>query len=164
MRALEATGRQVEALDAYRRLRYRLVEELGIDPSQELQDLEYRILSQTMPARTSSPVRSTLPVLPSMFIGRERDLEVTTSAVGRTRIVTITGPAGVGKTRLVIEAASRVGDQFPDGVFFVDLATVSQSEDVPEAVSAGLSIHDHSARPPEDVVADRLRAGRLLLV
>ncbi len=164
MKALQGSGRQVEALGVYRALRSRLVEELGIDPSQELQDLEYRILTQTEPTRTSTTLRNTLPSPPGRLIGRQTEVESAVSAVLDSRIVTITGTAGVGKTRLCIEVASRLADRFADGVFFVDFAAVTSPEDVPRAVIAGLRLNDQSARSPSEVAADFLRHGVLLLV
>ena len=164
MKALQKEGRQVEALAAYRTIRTRLAEELGIDPSPALREIEYQVLTQSVPRRWTRPTRSTLPVPPSELVGRETELALGTTLVKAHRIVTITGPAGVGKTRVAIEVASRLTEEFPDGVFFVDLASVSVPADIPQAVATGLMLLDQSGRTPAEAVASRLRQGDLLLV
>ncbi len=106
--ALYRSGRQADALAAYARLRRTLVDDLGIEPGPELQRLERQVLQQSpelgTPARAA--VRpGNLPAPTSRLVGRDRDLAVLTQAVHERRLVTLTGPAGVGKTRLAVEAA-----------------------------------------------------------
>ena len=132
MRALHADGRVADALDAYRHLRRVMVEELGLDPSASLRELEARILSDDLPgppqpehrtAAISPPPGPDLPRRPGGMVGRERDLEMLLACVPTKRVVTLVGPGGVGKTRLALEAAHRfAGEGLP--AFWADLTTV----------------------------------------
>jgi predicted ATPase/DNA-binding SARP family transcriptional activator len=168
MQALYAAGRQSEALEAYRRARGSLVEERGLEPGPALKQLEQAILRQdpslmpsvSPPAPRVSGARK--PATP--LIGRERELERLCELLRRADIalVTLTGIGGIGKTRLAFEAAERLAGDFPDGVCFVELATIADPAlllpSVAKALAiqvdgdAGLALHEH------------LRALRLLLV
>ena len=134
--ALYRSGRQTEALDVYQRARARLVNELGIDPSPELQALNRGILNQDetliSPVRTDAPLVK-LPAAPTPIVGRhseQAELIAILSEEG-ARLVTVTGPGGVGKTRLAVEAASGLAELFPGGVFFVALAPLQEATLVP---------------------------------
>ena len=178
MTALYRCGRQADALRAYSELRTVLGEELGIEPSHELQRLEEAILLQkpeldwrppapsVPPAaqrETAPPVRHNLPVQLTSFVGRESELARVQEALADARLVTLCGPGGVGKTRLALAAAGRVLDQHADGVFLVELAPLSDPALLaPETLSA-LGLTEES-RPPMDALADHLRDRRVLLV
>ena len=84
--------------------------------------------------------------------------------MSRSRLVTLTGPGGVGKTRLAGRIAALVERSFPDGVRFVHLAGLRDPTLVPLAIADALGLHDHSAQPPPAALAERLRGRRLLLV
>jgi predicted ATPase/DNA-binding SARP family transcriptional activator len=134
IRALYATGRQADALEAYKRIRDRLADELGIDPSTELTDLQLAILRHdpdlsTHQRRSRTNLRAQL----TSFIGREDDLAQLATAVGAARLVTVIGPGGAGKTRLAVEVAARA-TATPDGVWLVELAAVTDPLDVASAV------------------------------
>jgi predicted ATPase/class 3 adenylate cyclase len=92
------------------------------------------------PLRTFSVRRSNLPATLTRFVGRETELAEIVQLLSASRLVTLTGVGGAGKTRLGIEAARRLADGFPDGVFFVDLATVVDPALVSAAVAAGLEL------------------------
>src|SRR3989337_4501980 len=91
-----------------------------------------------------------LPQRPHSLVGREKDLEMSQSLIlrGNVRLVTITGPPGVGKTRFAIELASRVASEFDDGAAFVDLAPVRDPALALDAVAHALGVLDHPDRPP----------------
>jgi predicted ATPase/class 3 adenylate cyclase len=97
------------------------------------------------------------------FIGRESDVAELQAAVKAHRLVTLTGVGGVGKTRLALEVASRLADQFPDGVWFFDLAAVTDPASVPDAVAAVLGITQQPGMSVSDSVAAALE-GRVRLL
>src|SRR5262245_48009251 len=131
MLALYRDGRQADALDAYRRARTVLVEELGLEPGPELQRLETGVLNQDPALNAAERPRAvaprqqvTLPALPSGLVGREAELQAISTRLRETRLVTILGPGGVGKTRLALELAHRLAAGFRDGARFVALAAI----------------------------------------
>ncbi|MEU9664837.1 LuxR C-terminal-related transcriptional regulator [Streptomyces bobili] len=105
-----------------------------------------------------------LPVETTSFVDRRGELAEGRELLARARMVTLTGPGGVGKTRLAGRIASRVARAFPDGVRFVHLSGLRDPELVPLAVADALGLHDHSARPALDTLVERLQERRLLLV
>lgn len=129
MLALYRCGRQTEALRAFQAARRQLAEELGIEPGQALKHLEEQILVQDPGldlSRTPDPriVPNNLPLLRTSFIGRQHELELGGELLAKSRLLTLIGPPGSGKTRMAIRlAADHIGD-FPHGLFFVPLAAV----------------------------------------
>ncbi|MFC8433175.1 ATP-binding protein [Streptomyces sp. NPDC057253] len=105
-----------------------------------------------------------LPVETTSFVDRRREQAAGRELLTRARLVTLTGPGGVGKTRLAARIAARAERTFPDGVRFVHLAGLHDPDLVPLAVADALGLHDHSAGPPSAALVDRLRDRRLLLV
>jgi predicted ATPase/DNA-binding SARP family transcriptional activator len=165
MRALARAGRTADALAVYARIKSSLADELGADPSAELTALHVEILrGDRQPnhhARTN--LRSGL----TSFVGRDDDLERVTSMVGESRLVSLTGTGGSGKTRLATEVGRTLVGRHADGVWFVELASVGDGSDVPQAVLTALGLRAQglvsSAHPmPETVETpiDRL-AGAL---
>ena len=154
MLALYRTGRQAEALAAYRAARSALVDELGIEPSVELRQLHEVILAQdgallqTAPGQPAPPVGATtderapghvhLPVQATPLIGRERELAELMTLADSRRLITLTGTGGTGKTRLGMAFAAGLADRYPDGVWWVPLAMVSEARLVPAAIAAAL--------------------------
>ncbi|MFI0464325.1 BTAD domain-containing putative transcriptional regulator [Saccharopolyspora sp. 5N102] len=128
LRALYGAGRQAEALDGYEDLRRRLADELGVDPSPELVELQRSLLAQdpALAAPRPQPVvrrrTSNIPAQRTELIGRDTDLGELRRAVTESRLVSLTGPGGVGKTRLALAAAASAADRFPDGTWLVELA------------------------------------------
>ncbi|HEY4825331.1 MAG TPA: BTAD domain-containing putative transcriptional regulator, partial [Solirubrobacteraceae bacterium] len=158
MLALYRTGRQAEALAAYRAARSALVDELGIEPSVELRQLHEAILAQdrallqTDPGQPAPPAGAVagattdgrapghvhLPVPATPLIGRERELAELMTLADSRRLITLTGTGGTGKTRLGIAFAAGLADRYPDGVWWVPLAMVSEARLVPAAIAAAL--------------------------
>jgi predicted ATPase len=100
---------------------------------------------------------------PTSFIGRESELDEVHAAVKAHRLVTLTGVGGVGKTRLAVEVAARLVDEFPDGVWFFELAAVTDPAAVPDAVAAVLGITQQPGKTVTESVAAALE-GRLRLL
>ena len=100
----------------------------------------------------------------SSFIGRESELDGVQAAVKVQRLVTLTGVGGVGKTRLAVEVAARLADEFPDGVWFFDLTAVADPAAVPDAVAAVLGIIQQPGKSVADSVAAALEGRVRLLV
>jgi len=100
----------------------------------------------------------------SSFIGRESELDGVQAAVKVQRLVTLTGVGGVGKTRLAVEVAARLADEFPDGVWFFDLAAVADPAAVPDAVASVLGITQQPGKSVAESVAATLEGRVRLLV
>ena len=100
---------------------------------------------------------------PTSFIGRESELDEVQAAVKAHRLVTLTGVGGVGKTRLALEVAAHLADEFPDGVWFFELAAVTDPAAVPDAVAAVLGVTQQSGKTVSDSVATA-QEGRIRLL
>jgi predicted ATPase/DNA-binding SARP family transcriptional activator len=169
MLALYRSGRQAEALAAYRHARAVLVEQLGIEPGAELHDVHQAILAHDAALDAPpTPVRraGTLPIAPNRTIGREREIRAIAERLraGETRLLTLTGPGGVGKTRLALEAARAVQADFADGAGLVRLAAVGRPQDVPAAIVAALAVLPLEGESPAGAVERFLAVKHLLLV
>ncbi|MFD1545497.1 BTAD domain-containing putative transcriptional regulator [Nonomuraea guangzhouensis] len=163
MTALYRGGRQGEALASYDDLRERLAGELGLDPTPELAALQEAILRQD-PSLTARPPHSNLPSPLTELIGRDADLAQVRDLLNTARLVTLTGPGGVGKTRLALETAHSLLDEspaFPDGVWLVELGGIA---DVAEAIADVLGVRDDDTAPLPPRLATALAAKRALLV
>jgi predicted ATPase/DNA-binding SARP family transcriptional activator len=168
MLALYRAGRQAEALEVYRDARRALADELGLDPSPALQELERSILRQDPAlAAPAAPTRSTqpLPVPPTPLVGRRLELAAV-SALFRdegARLVTLTGPGGTGKTRLGLAVANALEPELRDGALFVGLAPVSSPDLLVPTIAEALGVRE-GERPLADGVIEHLRERRLLLL
>lgn len=168
MLALYRSGQQAEALEVYRATRGALVEELGVEPGEELRQLQTLMLRQdpTLDRSVGSQMPLIdLPAPPNPLRGRDRELRELQDLLGDgdVRLVVLTGAGGSGKTRLAIEAARRVAEVFADGVAFVSLATVREAELMPAVVAGALGVPQVSS-DPLDALSTHLRARELLLV
>ncbi|WP_030219625.1 BTAD domain-containing putative transcriptional regulator [Streptomyces bikiniensis] len=178
MRALYRAGRQGEALHGFQELRRRLVEELGVSPGPEVSALHEAMLRQepelAAPVAAAPSRRTNLPTPLTPLIGRRSAVERVRALLSpgtRTRLVTLTGLGGVGKTRLAIAAARDLSERFADGVWLVELAGLSAAadhDDVAERVITTLGLCDTAATEPDldDLVGWLCRAvaGKELLV
>jgi predicted ATPase/DNA-binding SARP family transcriptional activator len=169
MLALYRSGRQADALVAFAELRRVLVDELGLEPSPELRKLQAAILRQDSSLDVDRPSRRArvhLPAPPNALIGRQwEQAELRALLTGEgARLVTLTGPGGIGKTRLAVEVAAAVADRFRDGVFFVDLAPLTDPDLVAEAAARALGVHERPDEATADTVKAHLRDAEILLV
>ena len=116
------------------------------------------------PLRTLDARPNNLPTQLTTFIGRDAELEEAAELLATTRLLTLTGPGGTGKTRLSLQLAARSADDFPDGVFFVPLEPIRDPMLVAPRIAGALGVAEGTARPIADSLADWLRDKRLLLV
>ncbi len=172
MVALQRSGRTADALRAFGDLRMRLSSELGIEPSNDLVQLERDLLDGT-PATMAGPVaggdpsagdsRAPVPAEPTSFVGRVDDIHGISAMLRSTRVMTLCGFGGLGKTRLAQEIANTVSGRFKDGVWYVDLTSIN---DPNLLVDTFLTAGDVDGTGHDDPV-DRLLAfvaGREMLV
>src|SRR6266403_653666 len=115
-------------------------------------------------ATGASRSKHNLPYQLTSFVGRVQEIAQLEELVTANRLVTLTGAGGAGKTRLAIEVASRSIDAFPDGVWLVELAALSDPRLVPQAVAQALEVKDQPARPVVETLSDYLASKKLLLV
>ncbi|SBT95782.1 DNA-binding transcriptional activator of the SARP family, partial [Streptomyces sp. DI166] len=160
MIAAHRSGQRSTALDAYLRLRQRLVDELGIEPSERLRKLQQDILREVLPPAAkperrpvpvaSAPVVDQLPLETPDFVGREPELA--RIAEGGAAVVTLLGPAGVGKTALAVRAARAMAGRFKDGLLYASLHDTADRPRSPEAVLRSLldGLGVARQRQPED--------------
>ncbi|MFI9203197.1 ATP-binding protein [Streptomyces sp. NPDC053048] len=128
-----------------------------------------RALGSTSAATLTAPSRTTtLPIAaqnePTSFVGREREVEAGLALLARSRLVTLTGTGGVGKTRLVWWLASQTARTYRDGVYVVELADLSDPGALPDAVAAALRIAEDPARDTGTALIAELAGRNLLLV
>jgi predicted ATPase len=175
MLALFRAGRQADALDAYQKARRRFAEELGLEPGEQLERLQQQILArdpQLMPApapvpgtAVSSP-HSNLPRPVTRLVGREDELRALAGLMDdpNVRLITLTGPGGVGKTRLLLEFAVAHEPGYRDGAAFVRLEQVTDPALVAAEVARALAQRDGAEGPGPDALASYLRDREVLLL
>jgi predicted ATPase/DNA-binding SARP family transcriptional activator len=171
MLALYRAGRQAEASEVFHKTRAVLVDELGMEPGAELQKLLKAILNQDpaldltpRPEALLPPRLTNLPLALTSFVGRTSELAEVTSLCSRSRMVTLTGAGGIGKTRLAIKVASELAASFRDGTWLVEFAPLNDPGLVPQTVAAVLGVREQPGVPMTDSLIRYLESRQLLLV
>jgi predicted ATPase/class 3 adenylate cyclase len=116
------------------------------------------------PLRSLDSTPNNLPTQTTSFVGRERELASAVDRLSTTRLLTLTGPGGSGKTRLAVHLAADLLDQYPEGVWLVELAPVTDQAGVAPAVGAALHIAERPGRSVIDNITASLRSRQLLIV
>ena len=172
MLALYRCGRQTEALQVYGEARIHLADELGIEPGPALKLMERRVLAQDpcleLAAGPSddtgvrSGPYSNLPLQRTTFVGRQRDLAIAAELLAASRLLTLTGAPGSGKTRMALRLAADHAQAYPHGVIFISLASVTDPDLVDPTIAAVLESVLSLDDAPD--VAECLRDRRCLLI
>jgi predicted ATPase/DNA-binding SARP family transcriptional activator/DNA-binding CsgD family transcriptional regulator len=167
-------GRRDQALKQYERLREHLRRELASEPNAASRRLYEEILADRFPPDhppeehptqdADGTHRHNLPTPKTSFVGRERELVELKRALAMTRLLTLTGTGGCGKTRLALEVAKDLVSAYPDGVWLVELAPLSDPALVPDAVAAALGVRERPDLPLTATLVDALGSKRMLLV
>lgn len=153
-----------DALAAYERARTLLAEDLGLDPGDELRELERAVLRQELDAPAPATDRHNLPAPLTSFVGREEDLVDLTDRLRTHRVVTLTGAGGSGKTRLALEAATRQRGAWADGVWLVDLTSIADPSATASAVGRALGMRERPGASATEGLVAHLRDQELLIV
>jgi len=123
-----------------------------------------RAVVGTESGRAQPRPHGNLPIQASSFVGRERELDELEGMLASSRLLTLTGPGGCGKTRLALQTASHVADRFEDGVGFAELASLSATDPVAEGVARALGVRWGAGLSPEEALVDFLAPGEMLLL
>jgi predicted ATPase/DNA-binding SARP family transcriptional activator len=175
MRLYALSGRQQEALSQYKRLRDALCGRLGREPGPTTRALHEQIAAGGFPLPLPLPTalpregsldtgKHNLPAPRTSFVGRERQMVEVKRTLAMTRLLTLTGAGGSGKTRLALEIARDLIGTYPDGVWLVELAPLVEGELVPETVAEILGVREQPGRSRLETLLDALRDKEMLLV
>ena len=176
MRLYALSGRQFEALKQYEVLKEALVRELGTEPNASSRALRKEIASGTLspPAGGTGPEdheaavsdlgKHNLPVPRTSFVGRHEEMLEVKRDLSMTRLLTLTGAGGSGKTRLALEVCRDLVGVYPDGVWLVELAPLSEGALVVKAVAEATGVREQPGRPITDTLVGSMRDKVQLLV
>jgi predicted ATPase/DNA-binding CsgD family transcriptional regulator len=175
MRLYALVGNNTEALAQYGRLEETLSRALGAEPATSSRALREEIAAgrfpptegrslEVPPEGPSDAAKHNLPATRSSFVGRETELRHVKRDLAMTRLLTLTGAGGCGKTRLALEVARELVGVYPDGVWLVEFAPLSEGALVAHAVASVLGVQEQPDRSITDALVDFLRAKRALLV
>jgi predicted ATPase len=167
--ALDRSGRQADALATYQRVRAVLRDELGADPGEQLQRAHREVLARPRAAAARLPPGAAVPAPHSSLVGRKGEISGIRALLARpgVRLVTVLGPGGVGKTRLVMDVArveAEAHQPHSDGVAWVPLASMTQVSTLPATLAHALGIGEEPGRDAVESLLAALRPRRMLLV
>lgn len=174
MRLYARSGQRQHALRQFQTLRDTLASDLGISPEPESERLHEQIRAGEIAAEGGAEApavaaggprpRHNLPAPVSSFVGREREKAEVRRLLAGTRLLTLTGPGGCGKTRLALEVASDVVARFDDGVWSIELAALTDPALLSQAVAAALGLRESPNQPVSDTLNAWLNPHRALLI
>jgi predicted ATPase/DNA-binding SARP family transcriptional activator len=171
MRLHALAGEAGQATRLYRQLSDTLRRELDVEPREATQRLYREIESGSFPPlERAEPTaqlprrKHNLPTQLTSFIGRAPEIADVSGLLASTRLLTLTGAGGSGKTRLALEVAGGLLESYPDGVWLVELAALSDATLVPQAVASALGVRDQPGRSFLETLSSYLQARQLLLV
>jgi predicted ATPase/class 3 adenylate cyclase len=149
-----------------------VLRDLGKHRLKDLSDPEtiFQVVVEDEPSefpalRTLNAIPNNLPLLPTSFIGREAEISEAMTLLEKARVLTLTGPGGTGKTRLSLQVAAELADGFEDGVFFVGLSTVTDSNVLPSVILEVLGLSDTTGdETPGQWLVEAIQEKRLLMV
>ena len=122
------------------------------------------LLRDFPPLRTFDILPNNLPTQLTSFVGRERELTDVKKLLHETHLLTLIGPGGTGKTRLALEVAGGLLDQYPDGVWLVELARILDPALVPRTTAIAIGLRDEPKRPVIDMLCDYLQRKKMLII
>ena len=160
LRALHASGRQAEATTEARRYR-ELALDVGLEPSPRFADAEREVFTTAPPVATTGHTKPSLPSRLSSVVGRDRELQEVGALLRSRRLVTLTGPGGVGKTTLALQAARAIADDLDDGAWIVTLADTDDGASIVTAISRTVGA---PTTEPLDLALEHYLAGRRALL
>jgi predicted ATPase/DNA-binding SARP family transcriptional activator len=163
-------GRAEDALAAYRRADRLFRDELGVEPGAELRRLHQQVLAGEAPAAAKPAAKPAsrpevhLPRRRTRLIGRDAELTDVAFRLNESSAVTIVGAGGCGKTTLAVATADRVAGDFPDGVWFVDLSSAQDAEEVGAAAASAFGLAGDGVSSAADTLRAFTRSRRMLLI
>ena len=176
MRLYALLGREAEALAQYERLREALSARLGTEPGSATRRLHEDIAAgrfPPIPTRRAAPsqgeetpdaTKHNLPAPRDSFVGREQQMVELKRALSMTRLLTLTGAGGSGKTRLALEVARDLAGAYPDGVWLVELASLTEGGLVPQQVASVVGVREQPNFSFTETLANALRNKTMLII
>ncbi len=137
----------------------------GLETPEHVCQVVHPLLRQDFPAlRALDATPNNLPQQVTSFVGRDRELAEVVQCLRKARLLTLLGVGGLGKTRLSLQVAAQVMDDYPDGVWFVEFAPISDGQLVPQTVASTLGVKEEAGRPVTEALAKHVADRRLLLI
>jgi non-specific serine/threonine protein kinase len=164
------SGRRSDALRQYEECVRVLKEDIGTSPQEKTTELYEAIKENRMPVaefhprKSADARRNNLPRQLTSFIGREREIAEVKRLLSTIYLLTLTGSGGCGKTRLALQVAADLVEEYSNGVWLVELASLSDPSLVPQAVARALDVSEQPGRPLTETLSDFLRPKSLLLM
>lgn len=170
MKVYLQAGQHSLALQQYQTCEQILRRELGVDPQPETVGLYKRIRRGGVDVRHGAPQNNpsishhNLPLQLSTFVGREKEQADIIRLIDANRLVILTGPGGIGKTRFAIHVSQKVMTDFPDGVWFISLESLSDPALIPQVIATSLNVRESRDYLTLDILINVLRSRTLLLI